>query len=143
MLLGSIADEADLEKAVEPDGDIFDERTLLQRLMDDHQLASIVLQAFLQDIPNQLDDLRMRFGERDDSGVRFRMHTLKGAAAAVSATSLRAVLEDMERAVATSGIDECAVLLSRANREFLRFRKSIERSSWWSTGMERQEEGNR
>ena len=130
MLRESVADEADQD-------DIFDERTLLQRLMDDRQLVNIVLQAFLQDIPSQLDDLRLRFGERDDSGIRFRVHTLKGAAAAVSATSLRAVLEDMERALATSGIDDCAVLLSRANREFVRFRKSIERSGGRSTGQER------
>jgi HPt (histidine-containing phosphotransfer) domain-containing protein len=134
MLRGNIADEVDLQEQVEPDQDIFDERTLLARLMDDRQLAGIVLQAFLQDIPSQLEDLRVRFGEHDESGIRFRVHTLKGAAAAVSATRLRAVLTDMERAVARSRIDDCAVLLSRANGEFLRFRKSIEGSSWPARG---------
>ena len=142
MLQASVADDVALEKAGEPDGGIFDERTLLQRLMDDHQLASIVLHAFLQDIPGQLDDLRVRFGEHDESGIRFRVHTLKGAAAAVSATRLRAILEDLERSFAMSSIDDCALLAARANREFMRFRKSIERSSWWSTGPGRQKGGN-
>jgi HPt (histidine-containing phosphotransfer) domain-containing protein len=130
MLRGNIADEVDLPEPAGLDQDVFNERRLLERLMDDRQLAGIVLQAFLQDIPSQLEDLRMRFGEHDASGIRFRVHTLKGAAAVVSATRLRAVLADIERAVATSRIDECGVLLSRANREFLRFRKSIEGSGW-------------
>ena len=120
------------ETPVEASEDVFAERTLLQRMMDDRQLSGIVLNAFLQDLPSQLDDLRLRFGERDESGIRFRVHTLKGAAAAVSATNLRAVMADMERAVATSRIDECGLLLVRANREFIRFRKSIEKSSWWA-----------
>src|ERR1019366_6590052 len=130
MLRGNIADEVDLPEPAGLDQDVFNERRLLERLMDDRQLAGIVLQAFLQDIPSQLEDLRMRFGEHDASGIRFRVHTLKGAAAVVSATRLRAALADIERAVATSRIDECGVLLSRANREFLRFRKSIEGSGW-------------
>jgi HPt (histidine-containing phosphotransfer) domain-containing protein len=130
MWRGNIADEVDLPEPAGLDQEVFNERTLLERLMEDRQLAGIVLQAFLQDFPGQLEDLGVRFGEHDESGIRFRVHTLKGAAAAVSATRLRAVLAEMERAVATSRIDDCAVLLSRVNREFLRFRKSIEGSGW-------------
>src|ERR1019366_1163111 len=87
MLRGNIADEVDLPEPAGLDQDVFNERRLLERLMDDRQLAGIVLQAFLQDIPSQLEDLRMRFGEHDASGIRFRVHTLKGAAAVVSTTN--------------------------------------------------------
>jgi HPt (histidine-containing phosphotransfer) domain-containing protein len=109
---------------------VFDSEEPLERLMGDRHMADIVLKGFLRDAPSQLDDLRQRLAAEDAAGARLRLHTLKGAAAAVAAGELRAVALTMEEAGNAGRWDRCRELLPRAVEDFERFRSALERAGW-------------
>jgi CheY-like chemotaxis protein/HPt (histidine-containing phosphotransfer) domain-containing protein len=109
---------------------VFDVEGLLRRLRGDRELASITLKGFLQDVPSQLNNLRMRLDESDARGLRLQAHALKGAAGTVAAEGLRAIALEMERTAAAGQLDPCGELLPRAIEEFARFRTTLERAGW-------------
>ncbi|MGD1095780.1 MAG: PAS domain S-box protein [Bryobacteraceae bacterium] len=108
----------------------FDGEALVARLIGDRELAGVALQAFLEDLPTQLDNLRQRLDQADASGAREQAHTLKGAAATVGAEGLRAIALAMERAGTTGRLDQCGELLPRAVEEFERLKSALERTQW-------------
>ena len=57
-------------------------------------------------------------------------HTLRGAAATVSAESLHAIALAMERAGAAGELQRCGELLPRAVEEFERFKSTLKRTGW-------------
>jgi PAS domain S-box-containing protein len=116
-----------------PEAGVFDEAGLLRRLMGDRQLAGITLNAFLGDIPSQLNNLRRRLEEADAPGATRQAHTLKGAAATVEAVGLRGVALEMESAGAAGQLARCGELLPRAEREFHRFKRVLQRAEWVSS----------
>jgi len=109
---------------------IFDPESLLRRLMGDRQLARIIVNGFLNDVPCQLNNLRKRLAEADAPGVRLQAHALKGAAATVSAASLRAAALEIEQTAAAGRLDDCGRLLPRVTVEFERLSSALERTGW-------------
>ena len=93
---------------------IFDEKSLLQRLMGDRELALAVLNGFCEDAPSQLKKLRACIDESDAVGLRLQAHTLKGSAATVGAEALRAVAQAMDAAATAGQFDRCRDLLPDA-----------------------------
>jgi HPt (histidine-containing phosphotransfer) domain-containing protein len=71
---------------------------MLARLMDDEDLARVVLGGFLDDAPRQIEVLRDALGAGDGPTAFRQAHTLKGASAAVGGEALRAVAFEMEQA---------------------------------------------
>ena len=118
------------DKASEQTKPAFDGDALLRRLMGDRKLAGRVLQGFLNDVPSQLNNLRQRLEEADAPGVQSQAHTLKGAAATVSAEGLQAIALAMEQAGKAAQLDDCGRLLPRAVAEFERFRSALEQAGW-------------
>ena len=112
------------------DSAVFDGDALLGRLMGDRQLAGILLKGFLDDVPSQLSNLRRRLDEADIPGARMQAHTLKGAAATVSAEGLCAIASAIERAGIDGQLDRCGELLPRAVEEFARLKGALEQTGW-------------
>jgi HPt (histidine-containing phosphotransfer) domain-containing protein len=109
---------------------VFNQDTLLGRLMGDRELASVVLEGFLGDFPSQLNNLRRRLEQSDAPGVQSQLHTIRGAAATVSAESLLAVAVSMAQPGGTTLLGRCGELLPRATEEFDRFRTTVDRNGW-------------
>ena len=109
----------------EPSKAIFDVEALLRRLMGDRQLASVIVQGFLDGVPAQLNNLRTRLAEADVPGARRQAHQIKGAAATVAAEGLRAIAMAIEREGRAGQLDRCRDLLPRAVEEFGRFRDAL------------------
>ena len=126
-LIPAARSSADKASAVEV---IFDEEVLLERVMGDRRLAETVLTRFILDVPSQLKDVSRRLEEADAPGVGFQSHAIKGAAATVSAESLRALSQAMELAGNAGQLDRCRELLPRAVEEFEKFKTVLERSGW-------------
>ena len=76
---------------------VFDRAGMLARLMDDEDLARVVLGGFLDDAPKQIEVLRDALGAGDGPVAHRQAHTLKGASAAVGGEALRAVAFEMEQ----------------------------------------------
>ena len=76
---------------------IFDRNALMRRLMDDRDLARIVIEGFIEDIPLQIQMLKKYLESKAASGVESQAHTLKGAAATLGAEALRAAALEIEK----------------------------------------------
>lgn len=109
---------------------VFDERDLLSRLMEDRDLASAIIGCFLEDCPVQLKLLSERLAEADATGARRQAHTIKGAAASVSAVRLRAVGFEMEKAAEAGDLKGASALLPSAAHEFDRFEAALQTAGW-------------
>jgi PAS domain S-box-containing protein len=111
---------------------VFDEKSLLLRLMGDRELAGDVLIGFCQDAPCQLMKLRACIDESDAAGLRLPAHTLKGSAATVGAEALRAVALAMEAAATAGQLDLCRDLLPDAFEQFDQFSARLVKDGWVS-----------
>jgi PAS domain S-box-containing protein len=109
---------------------VFDAEALLRRLRGDRRLAGIVVKGFLDDMPTQLNNLRKVLDGADARGTRSHAHTLKGAAATVSAEGLREVAVAIGRAGDAGQWDLCGKLLPQAEEEFERFKSTLEHTGW-------------
>jgi PAS domain S-box-containing protein len=108
----------------------FDEGELLSRLIGDRQLAGTILRGFLQDFPSLLNHLRQRLDAADGVGAALQAHSLKGAAAAVSAGALHDLAEAMEQAGRSGELDEFGELLPRTVDEFERLQSALRHAGW-------------
>jgi len=76
---------------------IFDRADLMDRLMDDENLARGVINGFLYDIPNQIRILKESLQAEDAIKSERQAHTIKGASANLGAQLLREVAAEMEK----------------------------------------------
>lgn len=75
---------------------VWDRAGMLDRLMDDEALASVVLGGFMEDMPGQIEALRKYLEDGDQEGAERQAHTMKGAAANVGAEVMREIAEELE-----------------------------------------------
>lgn len=66
----------------------------------------------------------------DAPGAAFQAHTLRGAAAAVSAGGLRTLAQAIERAGSDRKLNDIGELLPRAAEEFARFKSTVQNAGW-------------
>ncbi len=109
---------------------VFDGRALLKRLMDDRDLAELVIEGFVGDCPSQLAILEKCRAGQDGAGVRLHAHALKGAAASVSAIRLSTIALAMEMAAETERLDDCGQLMSSAAEAFKQFTEELANTGW-------------
>jgi CheY-like chemotaxis protein len=103
----------------------FDGAAFLKRLSGDQALAETIAKRFLGDIPKQLCNLRKHIEEGDATKAGRQAHTLKGAAATVSANALRAIAFEAEQAAKAGKLEEVAELLPRVEEQVERFRAAL------------------
>ncbi len=77
---------------------IFDWAGLMARLIDDENLARMVVEGFLEDIPKQIAAMKGYLETGDVTGIERQAHTIKGASANVGGERLRKVAFEMEKA---------------------------------------------
>ena len=109
---------------------LFDAQALLGRLMDDEGLARKVVAGFLADAPRQLRALHDSL-DRGDAATAHRLaHTLKGAAATVTAESLRAACLAVEGAVAAGDLAGASALLLPIEEQLRLLADVLRRPGW-------------
>jgi CheY-like chemotaxis protein/HPt (histidine-containing phosphotransfer) domain-containing protein len=109
---------------------VFDRAGLLKRLGGNKRLAEKLVRGFLADIPSQLLSLRKHLDDGDATAARRQAHTLKGAAANLSAGSLRAAASDAEQAAMSGELNRLAELLPALEGEFERVKTTLANSDW-------------
>jgi len=115
---------------------VFDECSLMSRLMNDRDLASTVVGAFLQDYPVQLALLSKRLSEADADGARRQAHKMKGAAASISAGRLRMSALEIERAAGVGELQSAVALMPRMTEEFEQLKTTLQLGGWLGRGVE-------
>jgi signal transduction histidine kinase/response regulator RpfG family c-di-GMP phosphodiesterase/HPt (histidine-containing phosphotransfer) domain-containing protein len=118
---------------------VFDEASLLRRLMGDRDLAGELIQHCVRDIPDRLGHLRVTVECGDLPAVRFHAHALKGAAANVSAAVLHQRASEMQQASSANDLQRSVQLLPQLEVEFEEFKAALLTSGW--TGWQGAEQG--
>ena len=77
---------------------VFDKAALMRRLMEDENLAQIVIRGFVEDIPQQIQKLKDFLETGDLVGAERQAHTIKGASANISGDALQMLALDVENA---------------------------------------------
>ncbi len=109
---------------------VFNEEEFLTRLMGDKAFARKLIVGFLDDVPKQLRNLKEQIEQGDASRVKLQAHTLKGAAATVSAIALRDLSCEVHQAASLGQLVRAAALLARLEEEFERLKATLNQTGW-------------
>ena len=82
---------------------VFDRSGMVERLMGDEELAQVVVEGFLAEMPAQFDELRSCLASGDAQGSLRQVHTIKGASANIGGDALRAAALEAEEAGQSGG----------------------------------------
>ena len=126
---GCIQNEQDAEKSDESnttDPPIWDRDKMMERLLDDKDLAKMIQDRFLADIPQRIQALKAFFESGDVSGVEFQAHTIKGVSANVSGERLRAVAFEMEKAAIAHDLTAASSFMNELERQFDRLKEEMQ-----------------
>jgi CheY-like chemotaxis protein/HPt (histidine-containing phosphotransfer) domain-containing protein len=95
---------------------LFDREGLLQRLMNDTDIAATTLEAFLEDMPGKLYTMQRLIEERNASDIERIGHNIKGSCASAGAEAMRRsalALENAGREGDMDAIERCAQRLTQ------------------------------
>jgi len=98
--------------------------------MDDRELAQTIIDGFLGDVPVQVGRLRDFLSKGDAPSARLQAHTIKGAAANISAPALREAAHEMEELGKTGRLDEALGMMPRLETEFERLKLVLRQNGW-------------
>ena len=104
---------------------IFDRAGMLERMQWDKDLARMVMEGFLTDIPHQIQVLKDLVESGDTAGSARQAHWIKGASATVGGERLRKVAAEMEIAAGAGAMDTVADGIADLEAQFLLLRKAI------------------
>jgi len=111
-----------------PKNDIFDKNSFIDRLLGDEDLAKEIIKGFIEDSLRQINTLKEAIDNRDTDVIHCQAHSLKGAAANISATVLKELAYQIEIAGQTKNLIKAASLIPKLDEQFevLKKRLSIE-----------------
>jgi PAS domain S-box-containing protein len=113
---------AEAQEAGEP---VFDRAGMMDRLMNDEDLANTVIEAFIDDIPKQIETLRGCLEAFDAASAERQAHTIKGASANLGGKVMRAVAFKMEEAARAGDLESVRALLPRLEDQFSRLKGAM------------------
>jgi HPt (histidine-containing phosphotransfer) domain-containing protein len=99
---------------------------MMSRLMDDEELACIVLEGFLGDIPLQISALRESLKAGDLPTIERLVHTIRGASANVGGDRLRHVASVMEKAAKAGDLESARAGMANLETEFDRLQETMD-----------------
>ena len=108
---------------------VFDREGMLERLMNDEEMARVVIEIFLDDMPCQIDSLRRYLDASDASGAARKAHLVRGAAATVGGEALCALACEMEKAGKAGDLGFVAARMDDLERQFLRLKKAMKKAA--------------
>ncbi|HEX7651931.1 MAG TPA: ATP-binding protein, partial [Verrucomicrobiae bacterium] len=77
---------------------VFDRADLMNRMLDDIELAALTAQAFNEDLPKQLASITAAYAAKDARAVAAAAHRLKGAAGTMGGLAIHELLNGLEQA---------------------------------------------
>ena len=118
--------EAEIVHESLPKDDIFDKNSFLERLLGDEELAKEIIEGFIEDSLCQIGIIKEAFDNRNTDVIHRQAHSLKGAAANVSATALKELLYQIEIAGETKDLTKTASLIPKLDEQFEVLKKKLE-----------------
>jgi PAS domain S-box-containing protein len=107
---------------------VFDLASVLSRLEGDNELARIVFEAFLEDLPRQIQALRNHAESGDMPTAARTAHSIRGASANVGGESLMKQAAQMERAADAGDWRAVVSFMDELERQFNLLEDAIKRN---------------
>ncbi|PLK47208.1 PAS domain S-box protein [Uliginosibacterium sp. TH139] len=104
----------------------FDATDLLRRLGNDHTIASIAAQAFIEDYASLIEAFKRALAEGQLNDARRHAHSLKGAAANTSGLALTALARELELACKEERATDALAALPALEAEATRFSAALQ-----------------
>ena len=97
---------------------VFNRAAFMNRMMDDKDLARVVLDGFLGELPDQITQLKNHLAAGNARLVEQQAHKIKGASATVGAEALRAITWAMEQAGKAGDLDAARARVTDLDEQF-------------------------
>jgi HPt (histidine-containing phosphotransfer) domain-containing protein len=94
-------------------------------MMDDSELATLVFETFLADMPLQIEGLQALLEDGDAPTAIRHAHSIKGAASNVGGERLRKVAAEMEKNALAGDLSAVVDRMAELRMQFLRLREAI------------------
>ncbi|MCF8215425.1 MAG: response regulator [Chlorobium sp.] len=109
---------------------------LMQRLQNDEEIIRIIIAQFMLDIPSQIIELQQAVTKGDSEAARHISHTIKGAAATVSAEEVRSLASSIEQASKSDALVQVDDELRELPSALSRYLSEVTASGWYQDGIE-------
>ncbi|MBF0303844.1 MAG: CHASE domain-containing protein [Desulfamplus sp.] len=109
---------------------IWDRASMMIRIMNDEELARIVIDSFIEDTPNQIETLCSYIDKMDAPGVKRQAHTIKGSASQIGGERLRVKAFEIEKMAAECNLDDVKALIFELKNEFKILNEAIEKNKF-------------
>jgi len=105
---------------------VFEKAAFLSRLMGDEDLARTITEAFLDDMPSQIEKLAAAVAAGDVRKVELRAHQIKGASANVGGEALRGAAGEMEETSRAGRLEALKTLLPELQERFVQLKLAMQ-----------------
>ncbi len=105
---------------------VWDKEGLMARLMDDEELAKMIIEGFIGDVPQQIKKLGEFIKSNDMRGLERQAHTIKGAAANVGGELIREIAFMVEKAGKAGNMKTAVRHMAELEKEFKVFKEAVE-----------------
>ncbi len=102
----------------------------LERAMGDKDFLKMLLEGFIQDLPDQIESLKVAISNMDAAAVAKQAHKIKGAASNLSADGISATAKLLEQIGQRESMDEADQMLEVLTTEGRRLIEYIEQAEW-------------
>ena len=109
---------------------VFEAEALLGRLMDDRELAMVIVAGFVENFPVQFAEIERQVVEGHLKAVRVQAHALRGSSATIAAVRLSAVAGELEEAAAAGNSSGLGRLLAALAGEFEVLKDGLNVAGW-------------
>ena len=106
---------------------VYDREGFLSRLMDDVEMAKMVTDIFLDDIPRQIESMKRSLEISDAATVERIAHSIKGAAANIGGEALRELAGEIEKACKDGCLDAVSGRCPELELQFNRLKEAIQK----------------
>ncbi|MBN1437147.1 MAG: response regulator [Sedimentisphaerales bacterium] len=118
--------DADASNQYEQQAEIFDRDELMERFMNDEDLADSIIATFLEDMPKQIRIMKHFLEEGKIEMVASQAHQIKGAAANVAGTALQETACSMEQACNANDTQALETLMAAVEEQFSELKSILE-----------------
>ncbi len=105
---------------------VFNKPALMERLMDDEDMMKILLAAFLDDTPKQMEKLSSHLAARNAQQTSYAAHTIKGSSANMGGDALAALASSIEAAAKSGDFATVESILPQLENGFSALKEAME-----------------
>ncbi|MBN1968944.1 MAG: cache domain-containing protein [Candidatus Delongbacteria bacterium] len=112
---------------IENANDIFDYVELSDRLLNDEEMVKTIMEVFLEDIPKQMEKIKVSINNLDLKQLTMSAHSIKGSSGNVAGHALQKVAQKLENASKNNEYEKFNELNNQLAEQFEKLKSAMER----------------